>query len=112
MEYRTLDQAEYDRKLRMVMVAESNFTLTNSQGESSRIANYARGDRDILLEDAPARITPPNGSAMRGAAPSQAPDARTIERLSPQDRALFDQICSAMQRHNGGRTEHSVATSF
>ena len=90
------------------VVDGSNLTVTNMQGESLRVENYARGDLGIRLEDAPARTTPPNGNATPDAPPTQDTDARAIERLSPQDRALFDQMRSAVQRHNGGLTEEQT----
>ncbi len=90
------------------VVDGGNLTVTNTQGESLRVENYARGDLGIRLEDAPARTTPPNGNAVPGVPPAQDTDARAIERLSPQDRALFDQMRSAVQRHNGGLTEEQT----
>ena len=90
------------------VVDGSNLTVTNTQGESLRIENYARGDLGIRLEDAPARTAPPNGNATPDSPPAQDTDARAIERLSPQDRALFDQMRSAVQRHNGGLTEEQT----
>ena len=90
------------------VVDGGNLTVTNTQGESLRVENYARGDLGIRLEDAPARTTPPNGNATPDAPPTQDTDARAIERLSPQDRALFDQMRSAVQRHNGGLTEEQT----
>lgn len=90
------------------VVDGGNLTVTNTQGESLRVENYARGDLGIRLEDAPARTAPPNGNATPDAPPTQDTDARAIERLSPQDRALFDQMRSAVQRHNGGLTEEQT----
>ena len=90
------------------VVDGGNLTVTNTQGESLRVENYARGDLGIRLEDAPARTTPRNGNATPDASPAQDADARAIERLSPQDRALFDQMRSAVQRHNGGLTEEQT----
>lgn len=90
------------------VVDGGNLTVTNTQGESLRVENYARGDLGIRLEDAPARTTPTNGNATPDAPPAQDTDARAIERLSPQDRALFDQMRSAVQRHNGGLTEEQT----
>lgn len=90
------------------VVNGGNLTVTNTQGESLRVENYARGDLGIRLEDAPARTTPTNGNATPDAPPAQDTDARAIERLSPQDRALFDQMRSAVQRHNGGLTEEQT----
>ena len=90
------------------VVDGGNLTVTNTQGESLRVENYARGDLGIRLVDAPARTAPANGNVTPDAPPAQDADARAIERLSPQDRALFDQMRSAVQRHNGGLTEEQT----
>lgn len=82
------------------VVDGSNLTVTNGQGESLRVENYAAGDMGIRLQDAPTR----EGRATPDAPPAQETNAQAIERLSPQDRALFDQMRSAVQRNGGGFT--------
>jgi GH24 family phage-related lysozyme (muramidase) len=82
------------------VVDGSNLTVTNGQGESLRVENYAAGDMGIRLQDAPTR----EGRATPDAPPAQETNAQAIERLSPQDRALFDQMHSAVQRNGGGFT--------
>jgi GH24 family phage-related lysozyme (muramidase) len=86
------------------VVDGSNLTVTNMQGESLRVENYARGDMGIRLQDAPTR----EGRATPDAPPTQETNAQAIERLSPQDRALFDQMRSAVQRNGGGYTEEQT----
>lgn len=87
------------------VVEGSNLTVTNGQGESLRVENYAPGDMGIRLQDAPSRE---GRAAPVDAPPTQETNAHAIERLSPQDRALFDQMRSAVQRHNGGLTEEQT----
>lgn len=86
------------------VVDGSNLTVTNGQGESLRVENYAAGDMGIRLQDAPTR----EGRATPDAPPAQDTNAQAIERLSPQDRALFDQMHSAVQRHGGGFTQEQT----
>ena len=86
------------------VVDGGNLTVTNMQGESLQVENYAPGDMGIRLQEPPTR----GGNASADAPPAQDTDARAIERLSPQDRALFDQMRSAVQRHNGGLSEEQT----
>ena len=86
------------------VVDGSNLTVTNGQGESLRVENYAPGDMGIRLQDAPTR----EGRATPDAPPAQETNAQAIERLSPQDRALFDQMRSAVQRNGGGFTQEQT----
>ncbi len=85
-------------------ISGNNLTVTNAQGEALQVENYARGDLGIRLQEPPARGTqvPPD------APPAQDTNALAIERLSPQDRALFDQMRSAVQRNGGGYTEEQT----
>ncbi len=87
------------------VVDGSNLTVTNGQGESLRVENYAPGDMGIRLQDAPTRE---GRAAPVDAPPTQETSAHAIERLSPQDRALFDQMRSAVQRNGGGFTEEQT----
>lgn len=82
------------------VVDGSNLTVSNGQGESLRVENYAPGDMGIRLQDAPTR----EGRATPDAPPAQETNAHAIERLSPRDRELFDQMRSAVQRNGGGFT--------
>ncbi|NOT88876.1 MAG: hemolysin [Lysobacter sp.] len=86
------------------VVDGSNLTVSNGQGESLRVENYAAGDMGIRLQDAPTR----EGRATPDAPPAQETNAQAIERLSPQDRALFDQMRSAVQRNGGGFTQEQT----
>lgn len=80
------------------VVDGSNLTVTNAQGESMRVENYARGDMGIQLRDAPAR---------GGDQAPQDQGALGIERLSPRDRGIYDQMRAAVQAR-GGYTEEQT----
>jgi GH24 family phage-related lysozyme (muramidase) len=85
----------------------STLTITNRQGESMQVENYARGDLGLRLEDSPARATPGNGDARPEDRPGQAQDALSIERLGPQDRALYDRMHAAVQARGGYTAEQA-----
>ncbi|TXH65153.1 MAG: hemolysin [Lysobacteraceae bacterium] len=78
----------------------TTLTVSNTRGETMQIENYARGDLGIRLQDAPARGN--DRSADPGA---QDQGALGIDRLSPQDRAVYDQMRSAVQARGGYNEE-------
>lgn len=80
------------------VVDGSNLTVTNAQGESMRVENYARGDMGIQLRDAPVR---------GGDETPQDQGALGIDRLSPRDRGIYDQMRTAVQAR-GGYTEEQT----
>lgn len=78
-------------------------TVANRQGERMQVENYVRGDLGLRLDDAPAR-----GNA-DPAAP-QAPDTRDqgalgIDRLGPQDRAVYDRMLAAVNQNPGNYSQ-------
>lgn len=85
----------------------STLTITNRQGESMQVENYARGDLGLRLQDPPARATPGNGDARPEDRAGQAQDPLSIERLSPQDRALYDRMHAAVQARGGYTAEQA-----
>jgi GH24 family phage-related lysozyme (muramidase) len=82
----------------------NNLAVTNAQGETLQVENYARGDLGLRLNDTPAQTPAP---ARADTPPAQDTNALAIERLSPQERAVFDQMRTAVQR-NGGYTEEQT----
>lgn len=86
------------------VVDGSNLTVSNGQGGSLRVENYASGDMGIRLQDAATR----GSHATPDAPPAQETNAHAIERHSPRDRELFDQMRSAVQRNGGGFTPEQV----
>lgn len=85
----------------------STLTITNRQGESMQVENYARGDLGLRLQDPPARATPGNGDARPEDRAGQAQDPLSIERLGPQDRALYDRMHAAVQARGGYTAEQA-----
>jgi GH24 family phage-related lysozyme (muramidase) len=83
-----------------------NLTVTNRQGESMQIENYARGDMGIRLQDPPMRTggQRPEDPATQGQA-AQAEGALTIERLGQQDRAVYDRMRTVVQARGGYNEE-------
>lgn len=73
----------------------NTLTVTNRQGESLQIENYARGDLGLRLQDPPART--------RQDAPR---DERSdldagVDRLNAQDRAVYDRMLGAINQNPG-----------
>lgn len=113
------------------VVDGTNLTVTNGQGETLQVENYARGDLGLRLNDTPAQtpgtvrpdqLSPEQraefdrtvatefeaaGVQRAGPPPTQDTNALAIERLSPQQRAVFDQMLTAVQRV-GGYTEEQT----
>ncbi len=85
----------------------STLTITNRQGESMQVENYARGDLGLRLQDPPARATPGNGDARPEDRAGQAQDPLSIERLGPQDRALYDRMHAEVQARGGYTAEQA-----
>ena len=75
----------------------SALNIANRQGETVRVEDYARGDLGLQLQDParPASDAPP------------APDggAQALERLSPQDRAVYDRMLAAVHAQPGHFTQ-------
>jgi GH24 family phage-related lysozyme (muramidase) len=90
--YRSVD-GEYTYAL-----AGSTLTVSNRQGESMQVESYARGDLGLRLEDPPART---QGDAR----PDQPQQAGALDRLSPQDRAIYDRMLTAAQAQPGNYTQ-------
>ncbi len=90
--YRSAD-GEYTYAL-----AGTTLTVSNRQGESMQVESYARGDLGLRLEDPPART---HGDAR----PDQPQQAGALDRLSPQDRAIYDRMLTAAQAQPGNYTQ-------
>lgn len=80
----------------------TTLTVTNRGGESMQVENYARGDLGIRLQDAPAR-----GNDRADAPGAQGQGALGIDRLSPQDRAVYDQMRAAVHARGGYSEEQT-----
>jgi GH24 family phage-related lysozyme (muramidase) len=83
-------------------------TVANRQGESMQVENYVRGDLGLRLEEAPARSNadPARPDPARPDPAPQAPDTRDqgalgIDRLGPQDRAVYDRMLAAVNQNPG-----------
>jgi GH24 family phage-related lysozyme (muramidase) len=98
-------------------------TVANRQGETMQVENYVRGDLGLCFEDAPtrgaaeparpdpgARDQPARDEAPRDQTPrdqtprDQAPGdqgAAGIDRLGPQDRAVYDRMLTALDPYSG-----------
>ena len=113
------------------VVDGTNLTVTNGQGESLQVENYARGDLGLRLNDTPVQtpgtvragqLSPEQraefdrtvttefqtaGVQRADPPPTQDNNIFAIERLSPQQRTVFDQMLTAVQRA-GGYTEEQT----
>jgi len=78
-------------------------TVTNRQGESMQVENYVRGDLGLRLDDAPVRGNadprPQDAAPVDPGARGQG--ERAIDRLSPQDRAVYDRMLAAVNQNPG-----------
>lgn len=75
----------------------SALNIANRQGETVRVEDYARGDLGLQLQD-PARPA-------SDAPPAHDGSAQALERLSPQDRAVYDRMLAAVHAHPGQFTQ-------
>ncbi len=83
----------------------NTLTVSNRAGESMQVENYVRGDLGIRLEDPPARR---QGEARPDdRPPEQTQDALALQRLSPQDRAVYDRMVAAVQARGGYNEEQT-----
>jgi hypothetical protein len=77
-----------------------------------QVENYVRGDLGLRLEDAPARgnADPTRPDPARPDPAPQAPDTRDqgalgIDRLGPQDRAVYDRMLAAVNQNPGNYSQ-------
>ena len=113
------------------VVDGTNLTVTNGQGESLQVENYARGDLGLRLNDTPVQtpgtvragqLSPEQraefdrtvttefqtaGVQRADPPPTQDNNIFAIERLSPQQRTVFDQMLTAVQRAGGYNEEQT-----
>lgn len=71
--------------------------IANRQGETIRVEDYARGDLGLRLQE------PAN--AATSTPPAQEGNAQAIERLGPQDRAIYDRMLTAVHARPGQFTQ-------
>lgn len=71
----------------------STLDIANRQGETTRVEDYARGDLGLRLQE------PAN--AATASPPAQEGNAQAIERLGPQDRAVYDRMLAAVHARPG-----------
>lgn len=90
--YRSAD-GEYTYTL-----AGTTLTVANRQGEAMQVEHYARGDLGLRLEDPLVR-----GQGDARPEPSQA--AELLDRIAPQDRAVYEQMLTIAQVQPGPYTQ-------
>jgi GH24 family phage-related lysozyme (muramidase) len=90
--YRSAD-GEYTYAL-----AGTTLTVSNRAGESMQVEHYARGDLGLRLDDPPAR-------AQGDARPDPPQPAAALDRLNPQDRAVYDRMLATVQAQPGNYTQ-------
>ncbi|MEQ1512437.1 MAG: C2 family cysteine protease [Lysobacteraceae bacterium] len=90
--YRSAD-GEYTYAL-----AGTTLSVSNRAGESMQVEQYARGDLGLRLEDPPVRT-------QNDALPGPQPGNGALDRLSPQDRAVYDRMFAATEARSGAYTQ-------
>lgn len=84
----------------------STLTVTDRDGGSLRVENYARGDMGLELREP--RMQAQEGRPREDVRPAQGEGALALERLSPQDRQLYDQMAAAVRQNRRDLSEQQV----